>query len=78
VRDLRIGDRLGQEILELPIRKSVQYARDMYVTYVMKICSLFAVSGVPEVPVRKKKTFSKLGGTDPSDNMAHLEKRIPI
>jgi hypothetical protein len=54
--------------IELP--KELQYARDMYVTYVDEdLLIIRDGSGVPEVLVRKEKTFSRNWGTDPSDNM---------
>ena len=62
---------LGQAAREIPA--FLQYARDLYVTYVDE--DLLIVrdgSGVPEVLVRKFKTFSKNWGTEPgslSDDM---------
>jgi len=56
---------LGQDI-DLP--EPLQYSRDLYVTYVDE--DLLVVrdgSGVPEVLVRKEKTFSQNWGTEPSD-----------
>jgi len=56
---------LGQDI-ELP--EPLQYSRDLYVTYVDE--DLLVVrdgSGIPEVLVRKEKTFSQNWGTEPSD-----------
>jgi hypothetical protein len=54
--------------IELP--KELQYARDMYVTYVDEdLLIIRDGSGVPEVLVRKEKTFSRNWGTEPSDNM---------
>jgi hypothetical protein len=54
--------------IELP--KELQYARDMYVTYVDEdLLIIRDGSGVPEVLVRKEKTFSRNWGTEPSDDM---------
>ena len=47
----------------------LQYGRDMYVTYLDE--DLLVVrdgSGIPEVLVRKEKTFSKQWGTEPGDD----------
>jgi hypothetical protein len=50
--------------VELP--QALQYARDLYVTYVDEdLLIIRDASGVPEVLVRKEKTFSKNWGTDP-------------
>jgi hypothetical protein len=52
--------------IELP--KELQYARDMYVTYVDEdLLIIRDGSGVPEVLVRKEKTFSRNWGTEPED-----------
>jgi hypothetical protein len=52
--------------IELPL--ALQYARDMYVTYVDEdLLIIRDASGVPEVLVRKEKTFSRNWGTEPSD-----------
>ncbi len=46
--------------------QALQYARDLYVTYVDEdLLIIRDASGVPEVLVRKEKTFSKNWGTDP-------------
>ena len=55
-----------EQQLQLP--EALQYTRDLYVTYVDD--DLLVVrdgSGVPEVLVRKEKTFSQNWGTEPSD-----------
>eukprot|EP00545_Synedropsis_sp_CCMP1620_P001140 CAMPEP_0119003720 /NCGR_PEP_ID=MMETSP1176-20130426/727_1 /TAXON_ID=265551 /ORGANISM="Synedropsis recta cf, Strain CCMP1620" /LENGTH=290 /DNA_ID=CAMNT_0006955345 /DNA_START=91 /DNA_END=963 /DNA_ORIENTATION=+ len=55
---------LGRTI-DLPAQ--VQYARDLYVTYVDEdLLVVRDASGVPEVLVRKQKTFVGNWGTDPS------------
>ena len=44
----------------------LQYSRDLYVTYLDEdILSVRDSSGVPELLVRKEKTFSNNWGTDP-------------
>jgi PAP_fibrillin len=56
---------LGNTI-ELP--QPLQYSRDLYVTYVDDdLLIVRDASGVPEVLVRKEKTFSKKWGTEPSE-----------
>lgn len=48
--------------------QAIQYARDMYVTYVDEdLLIIRDASGVPEVLVRKEKIFSQNWGTDPTD-----------
>ena len=50
----------------IDIPQALQYSRDMYVTYVDEdLLIIRDASGVPEVLVRKEKTFSKNWGTDP-------------
>jgi hypothetical protein len=52
--------------VELP--QALQYSRDLYVTYVDEdLLIIRDASGVPEVLVRKEKSFSKNWGTEPSD-----------
>jgi hypothetical protein len=52
--------------VELPA--ALQYSRDLYVTYVDEdLLIIRDASGVPEVLVRKEKTFSRNWGTEPSD-----------
>ena len=49
------------------IPRALQYARDLYVTYVDDdLLIVRDASGVPEVLVRKEKIFSKNWGTEPS------------
>lgn len=58
---------MGQNI-DLPT--FLQYSRDLYVTYLDE--DLLIVrdgSGVPEILIRKEKTFSKNWGTDPDDEL---------
>ena len=55
---------LGQ-VVEIPTQ--LQYSRDLYVTYVDNdLLVVRDASGVPEVLVRKEKTFSQNWGTEPS------------
>ena len=52
--------------VELP--EQIRYSRDMYVTYVDgDLLIVRDGSGVPEVLVRKEKTFVENWGTEPSD-----------
>lgn len=52
--------------IEIP--EKVRYSRDMYVTYVdSDLLVIRDGSGVPEVLVRKDKTFVENWGTEPSD-----------
>lgn len=52
--------------IELP--ELLQYSRDLYVTYVDEdILVVRDGSGVPELLVRKEKSFSRNWGTEPSD-----------
>lgn len=52
--------------IELP--EILQYSRDLYVTYVDEdILVVRDASGVPELLVRKEKTFSRNWGTEPKD-----------
>ena len=51
---------------EVEIPAMLQYTRDMYVTYVDEdILVIRDGSGVPELLVRKEKTFTRNWGTDP-------------
>eukprot|EP00529_Nitzschia_sp_RCC80_P029750 CAMPEP_0113444704 /NCGR_PEP_ID=MMETSP0014_2-20120614/2805_1 /TAXON_ID=2857 /ORGANISM="Nitzschia sp." /LENGTH=308 /DNA_ID=CAMNT_0000335727 /DNA_START=149 /DNA_END=1075 /DNA_ORIENTATION=- /assembly_acc=CAM_ASM_000159 len=51
---------------EVEIPSMLQYTRDMYVTYVDEdILVIRDGSGVPELLVRKEKTFTRNWGTDP-------------
>lgn len=51
----------------IPLPSQVQYARDLYVTYVDEdLLVVRDASGVPEVLVRKQKTFVDNWGTEPS------------
>jgi hypothetical protein len=55
---------VGNNVIELP--QPLQYARDLYVTYVDEdLLIVRDASGVPEVLVRKEKTFSKVWGVEP-------------
>jgi len=56
---------MGQ-VVDIP--EALQYSREMYVTYVDEdILVIRDASGVPELLVRKEKTFSRNWGTEPSD-----------
>lgn len=49
----------------------LQYGRDLYVTYVDEdLLVVRDASGVPEVLVRKEKTFSRNWGDEPDDGMS--------
>lgn len=51
-------------VIELP--ELLQYSRELYVTYLDEdILIIRDGSGVPELLVRKEKTFSRNWGTDP-------------
>lgn len=51
----------------LRIPKPLQYARDLYITYLDEdLLVVRDASGVPEVLVRPEKQFSKNWGTEPS------------
>ena len=51
---------------EVEIPSMLQYTRDMYVTYVDDdILVVRDGSGIPELLVRKEKTFTRNWGTDP-------------
>lgn len=53
---------------DLVIPQPLQYARDLYVTYVDEdILVVRDASGIPEILVRKEKTFARQWGTEPGD-----------
>jgi hypothetical protein len=53
-------------VVELP--EFLQYSRELFVTYVDEdILVVRDASGVPEMLVRKEKSFSRNWGTEPSD-----------
>lgn len=58
--------------MELPFQ--IQYSRDLYVTYVDEdLLVVRDASGVPEILVRKNKTFSRNWGTEPES----MEDMVP-
>jgi hypothetical protein len=59
---------------EMELPSQIQYSRDLYVTYVDEdLLVVRDASGVPEILVRKNKTFSRNWGTEPES----MEDMVP-